>query len=268
MRKTLLVLAVFISFVTILSLTLDVGASSEEHIYLTVMSGSMRPTLEVGDVITVKTDINASQIYAAPQPDGDIIVIHPPSNLEQIYVRRTIQKSSVNGTYYFRTKGDANPLADYWELPEENIIGKVVAFSRSFYAGTWNEVAYNITVYTNSTLANFNFSQSDKQVMFDVTGYISQADNGFCNVTIPKDLLHCDSPYDWQVRLNGTNMAYTPTHNDTHTFIYFTHGYSTQNVQIIGTKVIPEFPSFLILPLFMSATLLVIILYKRKQSLP
>jgi signal peptidase I len=246
MRKTLLVLAVFILFATILSLTLDAGASSEEYIYLTVMSGSMRPTLEVGDVVTVKTDINASQIYVAPQPDGDIIVIHPPYNSEQIF-RRAIQKSYVNGTYYFRTKGDDNPMADSWEILEENIIGKVVAYSRSFYAGTWNEVAYNVTVSTNSTLANFNF-ESDKQVKFDITGYISEADNGFCNVTIPKNLLHCNSLYDWQVLLNGTSIGYIPNQNDTYTFIYFTYGYSIQNVRIIGTEFLTPPTVFIVSP--------------------
>jgi len=44
----------------------------------------------------------------------------------------------------------------------------------------------------------------------------------------------------------------------------------TENQQITLTLagfIIPEFPSFLILPLFMVATLLAVILYRRKQSL-
>jgi signal peptidase I len=262
MKKNCLHLSL-IPFLLALFLTLNANASPE-HIQFVIASGSMRPTFEVGDVITVQTDVNASQIYAAPYPDGDIIVLHPPTQPDAIFVRRVIQKSYVNGTYYFQTKGDANPGPDGWEVPEENIIGKVIAYSRTYTAGIWNDVAYNVTLYMNSTISNFNFSQLDKLITFDITGYMSQAENGFCNVTIPKNLLRCESLYEWQVRLNGTNVAYTATQNDTHTFIYFTHSYSTQNIQIIGTEVIPEFPSAVLLPVLMVAITLNILFVKRK----
>jgi len=254
-----------ISFLVALFLTLNANASPE-YIQFVIASFSMRPTFEVGDVITVQTDVNVSEIYAAPYPDGDIIVFHHPIQPDAIFVRRAIQKSYANGTYYFQTKGDANPNPDGWEVPEENIIGKVIAYSRTHNAGTWNDIAYNVTWYTNSTISNFNFSQLDKLITFDITGYMSQAENGFCNVTIPKNLLRCESLYEWQVRLNGTNIAYTATQNDTHTFIYFTHSYSTQNIQIIGTEVIPEFPTVVLLSVLTVVTTLNIVFMKRKLN--
>ncbi len=263
MKKTVVGVIFLFSFSIVLFLTFSVSASPE-YIHLIVGSVSMRPTFEVGDVLTVLTNVNASEIYAAPYPDGDIIVYHRTSYPEEIIVHRAIQKSYVNGTYYFQTKGDANPAPDALEIPEDNIIGKVIAYSRTYTAGTWDTVTYNITIYTNSTVNNFDFNQTSKLITFEINGYISQANNGFCNVTIPKNLLWCNSLYEWEVRLNGTNIAYTATQNDTHTFIYFTHSYSTQKVQIIGTGVIPEFPATMLLPLMIVLTTLSILFKLRK----
>jgi len=49
-------------------------------------------------------------------------------------------------------------------------------------------------------------------------------------------------------------------------------GYTTEEslfYQLVDTNlwVVPEFPSFLLLPLFMTATLLAIIVYRRKHSM-
>jgi signal peptidase I len=236
----------FLAFVTMTKLTLNANASSDEYTYVVIDSGSMEPALEKGDIFTVKTNVTVSQIYTAPKganPPGDIIAFYKPVYPSEIIVHRAVG----NGTgisYYLITQGDANPGPDGWRVRESDIIGKVVAFSRNFNAGTWNELTYNVTVSTNSTLANFDFNEFSKEVTFETGGYMSRSDGGFCNVTIPKDLLRCDSLYDWQVLLTGTNIAYIPTQISTHTFIYFTYGDINQTVQIIGTEAIPEFPTW------------------------
>jgi len=48
--------------------------------------------------------------------------------------------------------------------------------------------------------------------------------------------------------------------DETHTEIYYTYSHPSDIL------VIPEFPSFLILPLFMIATLLAVIIYRRKRT--
>ena len=55
--------------------------------------------------------------------------------------------------------------------------------------------------------------------------------------------------------------------DENYTYLYFTYNHSTKIVEIQGTQVIPEFPSFLILPLFMIATLLAVVVYRRKHSM-
>ena len=98
-----------------------------ENPLLAVSSGSMRPTLQVGDLILVQGGLNASKITAAPKPEGDILVFRMSNKL---IVHRAIDKENRNGTWYFQTKGDNNSAPDQtnpdqW-LPEKNVVGKVV----------------------------------------------------------------------------------------------------------------------------------------------
>ena len=127
----------------------------------------------------------------------------------------------------------------------------------------WNGDTFNVTMISDSTISNFNFSQPDMQISFNVTGPAGKA--GYCNVTIPKNLLR-DSP--WTILLNGTDWttSCTITENATHTFIYIPYTCSTNKIQIIGTWVVPEFPSATILPLLMIATIISAILRRRRRK--
>ena len=65
----------------------------------------------------------------------------------------------------------------------------------------------------------------------------------------------------YHVIVNGTEVPYTllPSSNTSVSYLYFNYEHSTEQVEII-----PEFP-FLLVPLFMIATLLAIIVYKRRH---
>ncbi len=122
--------------------------------------------------------------------------------------------------------------------------------------------AFDVTMISNSTISNFNFSESLMQVSFNVT--CPTGKGGYCNVTIPKDLLQGEP---WTIYLNSTDCTAlcSITGNITHTFVYIPYTCSTNTIQIKGTWVIPEFPLAVIMPLFMIATLLTAIVYRRKQ---
>lgn len=81
---------------------------------LAVASGSMRPTLNVGDLIIVQGFTSFSDINAVPAPDGTVVVFHKPSDPDELIVHRAIDKVDNNGTWYFQTKGDNNNTPDYW----------------------------------------------------------------------------------------------------------------------------------------------------------
>lgn len=104
---------------------------------------------------------------------------------------------------------------------------------------TWNEEIHPVTVISISTITNFNFCQPLKQIRFNVTS--ADGSTGFCNVTIPKILLKCDTLKDWQIEIDDTPIInFIVTENTTHTSLYFTHTHTTQQIKIIGTEVIGE----------------------------
>ncbi|MEM2293156.1 MAG: PQQ-binding-like beta-propeller repeat protein [Nitrososphaerota archaeon] len=121
-------------------------------------------------------------------------------------------------------------------------------------------INFTVTVDSNSTISNFNFSQTDKKLTFIVEGNENVA--GYCNITIPVDLL--GGPYT--IAIDGTVIMenYDAPTNGTHAFIYFTYTHSQHLIEITGTTAIPEFPSTLILPLLIIVSTLVVIFTKRK----
>ena len=113
--------------------------------------------------------------------------------------------------------------------------------------------AFNIVMTSNSTISDFDFSESLKQISFNVTGPTGKA--GCCNVTIPRVLLKGEP---WTIYVNNTDCTTlcSIAENSTHTFIYIPYTCSTNTIQIKATWVVPEFPSAIILPLIMILTTL------------
>ena len=89
---------------------------------LPVNSLSMYPALNYGDLIVVQGVVNACDIES-----GDIIVFHEWTLYDgDLVVLRVVEKTSRDGSCYFRTRGDANPSNDAWEVGEGDIVGKCI----------------------------------------------------------------------------------------------------------------------------------------------
>jgi parallel beta-helix repeat protein len=110
----------------------------------------------------------------------------------------------------------------------------------------------SVQIVSNSTISDFQYN--GKAILFNVSG--ANGTTGFCNMHIPTSLINGTLP----VFINGTQVQYSllPNSNGNQTYLYFTYTYSTEKATV------PEFSSFLILPLFMIATLLALIIYKKK----
>lgn len=107
-----------------------------------------------------------------------------------------------------------------------------------------------VTVLSNSTIASFNFNQSLKRMSFNVTG--SPGTLGFCNVTIPKNLLKSETPSEiWTVTLDNVFTSFTLTANSTYTSLYFTYAHTTHKVkiQVIELENIPPTADFTYSPI-------------------
>ena len=93
--------------------------------YYTVLTPSMTPTYDVGDIVFVKLtsadDINVDDVITFnPSADSDAYLTH------RVYEK--IDNYEGTGVVCFRTKGDANDSEDSFLIDEDRVIG-VVRFS-------------------------------------------------------------------------------------------------------------------------------------------
>jgi len=114
--------------IVLLALLISVAAyrfSGHVTPLLTVKSGSMKPTLMIGDVILIEP-VKPEDIRV-----GDVIVFHNPWT-GRLIVHRVVQKTS-EGVY---TKGDANPGIDPWSpIPYNLVVGKWTGFKIPYWLG-------------------------------------------------------------------------------------------------------------------------------------
>ncbi|MDI9643970.1 MAG: signal peptidase I [Candidatus Verstraetearchaeota archaeon] len=106
-----------------------------------VQSGSMEPNIPTGSLIFVQA-VDPEKIVAGGSPVGDVVIYVQNGTVVRDYFlfasydplpisHRVINKTLINGTYYFLTKGDANIYPDQnpWDpeswVPEDRILGKV-----------------------------------------------------------------------------------------------------------------------------------------------
>jgi len=80
---------------------------------LTVLSGSMRPALEPGDIIIIKDNTNIVE--------GDIITFNS-NNL--IITHRVVDVTSGEDGVFYKTKGDNNNVEDKILIEQEHILGE------------------------------------------------------------------------------------------------------------------------------------------------
>jgi len=125
----------------------------------------------------------------------------------------------------------------------------------------WCGTIYPVKLWSNSTVLEIDFNPSQKSISFNVTGLDGTI--GFCNITIPSSLFQDLWRGNCIVLVDGKQPLTIINRTDgTYTYIYFTYQQSEREVTII-----PEFPSFLIPPLFMVITTLVSIVGRRKHSM-
>jgi parallel beta-helix repeat protein len=174
----------------------------------------------------------------------------------------------VEGNYwsdYNGTDSDNDGVGDKpYEIDENNADRFPLMGEFHKYNIWYIELGFTLTLISNSTISNFDVAiwiehPEYRTIFFDVAG---ETGYGFCRLCIPKSLMA--PPYTVTIDNGQTPVTYyneTLFDNGTHRWIYFAYLHSEHQVEII-----PEFPSFLILPLFMIATLLAVIIYRRKHS--
>jgi parallel beta-helix repeat protein len=121
-----------------------------------------------------------------------------------------------------------------------------------------------VEIVSNSTIEyvefpfNLESSQYPWEILLKVHG--QNGTTGFCRITFQNDLLNSSS-YPVYVADHSTLNRIVES-NGTHTTLYFTFNQTLSDYNI---SILPEFPTLLVLPLFMIATLLAMIVCRRRH---
>jgi hypothetical protein len=138
-----------------------------------------------------------------------------------------------------------------------------VGLQHVFYPFIENK-EYAVTVDSGSTILGFEFNQTEKNLSMNVTGL--SGTSGFCDVLVPDGLLWGT----FSLSNDGYDLVegddYTQTHDGGFYKFNIVYIHSTHTLEIASTQVVHEFPAWLILPLFIAATLLAVTLYRKRLN--
>jgi len=175
------------------------------------------------------------------------------------------------GNYYYVVDNNGDGIGDSPIVFDANnqdnypLVSSLMSPLYVFDAGTWEWTQYNVYVFSNSTASDFSFNpETGSSIQFSVEG--ENGTTGFCNVTLPKDMVNAEG--NWVVLVDGISVTPIVNEDASNTYLYFTYNHITKTVKIIGTTAIPEFPSWIILPLLLVATVLIILCKKRLPKNP
>ncbi len=126
----------------------------------------------------------------------------------------------------------------------------------------WEGTTYDVNAFCNSIVTDFSFSQTNKQISFNVEG--ASGTTGSCTITIPDDLLWGE----FSVYMDGDPLVkdvdYTQTHNGTHYIFVISYIHTTHLIEVRGTEVVPEFPTWTPVLLMLMVLTVAIAIYKRR----
>lgn len=136
-KLAILAALIFLSVYSIWTLAKYILLTENPVVY--VASGSMHPTLKVGDLLFVRG------VKPEELKKGDIIVFVKPVGNGEYIVHRIVDIKKVDGRILLTTKGDNNPSSWYWEKDFDSryVVGKVffwvrfIGFIPMVFQETW-----------------------------------------------------------------------------------------------------------------------------------
>ncbi len=205
------------------------------------------------------------------------------------FMNNTIQVASSNSTNVWDNGVEGNYWSDYSGTDANHDgIGDtpyIIDVNNTDYfplMGTFQcfnvtvPVQFEVDIISNCTIGQVEFVGADDVrsptgwvTFLLLSGFVGQNGTvGFCRITLPNDLFNSTSYHVGtflQYEYGNLAIAKVLSSNGTHTTLYFTCDLPISDP---GVVIIPEFPSFLILPLFMIATLVAIIIFKKRCVRP
>jgi len=172
--------------------------------------------------------------------------------------------SDYNGTDFygscFQNETGKDGIGDSaYEVTFSSTIPKISLYDNYPLMGMFHSfntsLGYNVNVVSNSTIEDFQYFESNTTIRIYVSNMTVNQTFGFCRLTIPHDLM--TPPYNVVVNGNPVDCN-TVFENETLSIIYFSYEHSTLEIIIV-----PEFPSNIILPMFLMLATIPSILAKK-----
>ena len=92
-------------------------SGSGNYQLFTMSSRSMEPTIMLGEIVLIDTNINPDTLRTF-YPDSDIILFKKPSDQSELILHRIVcAMAEGDDLLYFYTKGDGNSATKYPDLP-------------------------------------------------------------------------------------------------------------------------------------------------------
>jgi hypothetical protein len=169
-----------------------------------------------------------------------------------------------------------NSLGDYnasWVPPAPSYFMLKAVYSGNYtHAGSSCDVSFSalpfgsqyvFSVESNSTISAMGFDNNTKTLSFTASGPSGTV--GYTKVTIPQSLVL--NVTQLQVYIDKAERNYTSTESFGSLVIVFAYNHSSHQVEVaLNPTPVPEFPSFLILPLLMIALLVAAVIQRSKIS--
>ena len=159
-----------------------------------------------------------------------------------------------HGQYQNETGSDGILDEPYANAPDKYPFAYPLAFIEIPMAGEH----FQVVASTNSTLNSYEFNPQTKSLRLSLSGVDGTV--GACRITIPKRLLSCDQPNQWDIILSNEQLSYLELEDEENTYLYFTFAQSSGlDIEIKGTNAVPEVSNALILLGVLGITSLIVV---------
>jgi len=209
-------------------------------------------------------DSDNSDLQEVTAAKTSAVTITNPVEVFKIELEVEAFAPSVLADIYYEYAGDIHAVS---LLPGDDCLYDHTIYMTAVNTNTIvvDSAAYNVTTASNSTVSAVAIDLAGMALNFTTEG--PDGTTGFVNVTIPKNLLTA-SLTGWSVMVDNVAVSPSITENATHTFIYLSYVQSTHNMRIVGTWVVPEFPSMTVLLTLLATMAIMIALIRKVHKKP
>jgi hypothetical protein len=224
--------------------------------------------LSINDLIAPNVAYRIDKTVSKTYPDGTRDLNHISNSVNQSGFLQTLDY------YYDKVVGvtvdqlmqlsSSNASGSLHLILRESNLWVVSAFSPVSLNISAVGSVYNVSALSNSTVSGLNFNQTSNELTFSVNG--TSGTTGFCNITIPAQLMSGTFSIYRDNVLLVNNIDYTQNYNGTHYILSLNYSHSSHSFKIVSSQVIPESPQILAFVFVVTAIFVGTALFKKKQS--